>query len=175
MRERWGKEVNLLESTDKLIFHPEWPTHKKGRAKNYGKYRKLNKKYEPAETGGAGFLDFAIGDYNEPEIGIEITLKYGWNKEEIIYDFLKLLDSANPFKVVFSINVLVRKKNPSKGKFRDNLQKKLEDAFSEAKRRLNLINSHPELREKRFIFFEVGGSVVRRWELREEKFEEIEN
>ena len=37
---------------------------------------------------GAGFIDFAIGPYAKPEIGVEVCLKYGWPDEDVVYDFL---------------------------------------------------------------------------------------
>ncbi len=72
--------------------------------------KKENKVYLPNKNGGAGFIDFAIGDYNEPGIGIGFSLKYGWSHEEIVYDFLKLLDKKNPFKVSISFNIIFREK-----------------------------------------------------------------
>jgi hypothetical protein len=44
------------------------------------------------EGGNAGFIDFAIGDYSRPSIGVEFCLKTSWNLEEVVYDFLKLID-----------------------------------------------------------------------------------
>ena len=91
-------------------MHPEWPTFKKGTGLKYSKYKKINGKYQPYEEGSAGFIDFAIGDYNEPEIGIEFSLKYGWSNEAIVYDFLKLLDKNNPFKLLFLTILYIGKK-----------------------------------------------------------------
>ncbi|MCD6506565.1 hypothetical protein J7M22_08050, partial [Candidatus Poribacteria bacterium] len=85
--------LNLSGDNGNITLHPEWPTYKEQTKLDYGRYKKVNGKYYPDKNGTAGFIDFAIGDYNKPDIGIEFSLKYGWSHEEIVYDFLKLLDS----------------------------------------------------------------------------------
>jgi hypothetical protein len=130
--------LNLTSLTlEDTILHPEWPTNKKQSEINFGKYKKEYKKYIPHESGTAGFIDFALGNYNKPEIGIEFTLKYGWSKEEITYDFVKLLDKKNPFHTSISYNLIIRKKQLVKNKRLLNLEKAMNDAYLEAKKRLD--------------------------------------
>lgn len=131
--------LNLFEGQDDILLHPEWPTYKKQtNLENYGRYKK-NKdtnKYEIHPEGTAGFVDFAIGKYKKPDIGIEFSLKYGWSHEEVIYDFVKLLDTKNPFKSVISFNVIFRNKSLVKGKNELNLTEHINRSFFEAKKRL---------------------------------------
>lgn len=124
---------------ENILLHPEWPTYKKQTEIFCGKYRKnkSTKKYEINPKGTAGFIDFAIGVYNEPEIGIEFSLKYGWSHEEIVYDFIKLLDRKNPFKASISFNAIFRKNHLVKGKNKVNLQNRINEAFKEATKRLS--------------------------------------
>ena len=119
------------------ILHPEWPTYKKQTGLVYGRYRRENGKYQPNANGTAGFIDFAIGDYNKPDIGIEFSLKYGWSNEEIIYDFLKLLDKKNPFNASISFNIILRQRRLVKGGYLRHLKKHMNDAYREAVNRLN--------------------------------------
>jgi hypothetical protein len=74
--------------TSKL--HPEWP------------------------TSSAGFIDFAIGNYLHPEIAIEFKAGFGWETEGIVFDFMKLMDTANPFKECISFNIIYRDKGLSR-------------------------------------------------------------
>lgn len=134
------KKYNLLNLTGdnrEITLHPEWPTYKKQTSINFGRYRKEKGIYKPDANGTAGFIDFAIGDYNKPDIGIEFSLKYGWSNEEIIFDFLKLLDKKNPFKLSISFNIIFRKRELVKGSYLRNLEKHMNDAYREAVIRLN--------------------------------------
>lgn len=129
--------LNLTRDNAAIILHPEWPTYKKQTGLAYGRYRKENGKYKPDADGTAGFIDFAIGDYNKPDIAIEFSLKYGWSNEEIVYDFLKLLDKKNPFNASISFNIIVRQRRLVKeGRLRD-LEKHMNNAYVEAVKRLN--------------------------------------
>lgn len=100
--------LNLRGDKRAIVLHPEWPTYKKQTGLCYGRNRRENGKYRPNTEGTAGFIDFAVGSYYEPHIGIEFSLKYGWSNEDIIYDFLKLLDRQNPFKTSVSLNLIFR-------------------------------------------------------------------
>jgi len=105
--------LNLTGAIQPVQLHPEWPTYKEQTHLDYGRYGQLTNgegetEYWPKEHGSAGFIDFTIGDYVSPEIGIELTMEYGWTHEEIVYDFIKLMDARNPFKVAISYNVLLR-------------------------------------------------------------------
>jgi hypothetical protein len=92
LQEKWNL-MNLTDTKEEIELHPEWPTYKKQTNLCYGQYVKEGGKYLPSKNGTAGFIDFAVGNYKKPYIGIEFSLKYGWSNEEIVYDFLKLLDT----------------------------------------------------------------------------------
>jgi len=131
------RSLDLIGNRKKILLHPEWPTYKKQTKVLFGKYKMDNRKGLPNKNGTAGFIDFAIGNYYHPEIGIEFTLKFGWSNEEIIYDFLKLLDSRNPFRTSISLNFILRHSKLVKGKSLENLENHMNDAYKEAVRRLN--------------------------------------
>jgi len=129
--------LNLTGDNAPIMLHPEWPTYKKQTRLAYGQYRREDKKYQPNPNGTAGFIDFAIGDYRRPDIGIEFSLKYGWSNEEILYDFLKLLDKKNPFKTSISFNIILRQRRLVKGAYLRNLEEHMNNAYREAVTRLN--------------------------------------
>lgn len=60
-----------------LRLHPEWPTFKKKTGVPFAKYRKVAGKYMPLPSGGPGFVDFGVGAYSRPLIGVEFTLRLG--------------------------------------------------------------------------------------------------
>ena len=93
-----------------IRLHPEWPTYKESTGLFFGRYRRINRHYYPVDDGRkGGFLDFAVGEYRQPHIGIEFTLKPSWNNEETVYDFVKLLDGRNSsLKAVVSFDVILR-------------------------------------------------------------------
>jgi len=170
------QEISLIKENENLIFHPEWPTYKKATGIDYGKYRKENKpgdsepgKYMPCAEGTAGFIDFAIGEYEAPKIGIEMTLKYGWSNEEVIYDFVKLLDKSNPFEVVYSLNVILRDKRMPEGGMMKDLESHIHSAYQEAIRRLG--EQYAVERERHLIILEITTEGRRKWVLSGEKFE----
>jgi len=110
---RIQEEVPITFSKLDEGLHPEWPTFKKSIPIDYGKYRfnKNTKKYETNTNGTAGFIDFCIGKYNKPQIAIEFLHKFGWTSEDVIFDFMKLLDKVNPFEISFSFILISREKN----------------------------------------------------------------
>lgn len=128
--------LDLTQASEKLVIHPEWPTLKASTDIAYGRYRASDDKYEPVDDGTAGFIDFALGDYNSPAIGLEITLKSGWTHEEIVYDFVKLLDGRNPFRSVVSLNVLLRPNGVAVAGKQDRLRHRMLEAYEEALTRL---------------------------------------
>ncbi len=134
------KKQNLLNLTsltsEDTILHPEWPTYKKQSKIRCGRYKKENNKYILHESGTAGFVDFALGNYNEPEIGIEFTFKSSWSKEEITYDFVKLLDKNNPFRISISFNIIFRKNQLVNNNWLLNLKKAMNNSYLEAMNRL---------------------------------------
>lgn len=100
----------FLKNQESIFLHPEWPTYKKSTGLSFSKYQKIDKKYYlKSDNGSSGFIDFCIGNYNNPFIGIEFFSKFGMDKEEIAFDFLKLLDQDNPFKYIYSLSFIFRK------------------------------------------------------------------
>ncbi len=153
--------LDLTGNRTEIIVHPEWPTYKKQTGLLFGRYKIKNRKYLPDISGTAGFLDFAIGDYYRPDIGIEFTLKFGWSHEEIIYDFLKLLDNRNPFKTSISLNIILRHLGLVSGKSLKNLEDHMNDAFKEATERLE--TEITGSRELYFILVELDKDSNRRF------------
>ena len=133
--------LNLTGDNRAITLHPEWPTYKKQTGLAFGRYRReenINKQkvYKPNANGTAGFIDFAIGDYNKPDIGIEFSFKYSWSNEKCVFDFLKLLDKKNPFNVSISLSVIFRTGQLVKGGYLKRLEGNMNDAFREAVNRL---------------------------------------
>jgi hypothetical protein len=153
--------LNLTEDYQKIELHPEWPTYKKQTGLIFGKYSKENGKYQPDSKGKAGFIDFAIGDYEKPEIGIEFSLKYGWSNEEMVYDFLKLLDGKNPFKAAISLNIILRKDHLARGARLTDLESHMNSALHEAMYRLKK-GVCTEKRKLQFIITEIAKHNTRR-------------
>lgn len=154
--------LNLTGENKAITLHPEWPTYKKQTGLIFGRYRRENGIYKPNANGTAGFIDFAIGDYNKPDIGIEFSLKYGWSNEEIVYDLLKLLDKTNPFNVSISFNIIFRESSLVRGGHLRNLEERMNGAFREAASRLKdevCDNS----REIYFIISEIDKNNNRRY------------
>jgi hypothetical protein len=124
----------------KMYLHPEWPTFKKSTGIARGKYRNVNGRYQVVDRksgkGSSAWIDFAVGDYANPEIGIEFSAKEGWSHEEVVFDFLKLLDPRNGFDSVFSINIILRKGGRVQGGYLRRLEQRMDDALSEAFHRL---------------------------------------
>ena len=162
--------LDLTRDNKEITLHPEWPTYKKQTKLDFGRYRNEEGIYKPNINGTAGFIDFAIGDYNKPLIGIELTLKYGWSDEEVIYDFMKLLDKKNPFSTAISLNVIFRERKLVKGGYLKDLEKHINNAYGEAVNRLNKAVCDNS-RELYFIITEIDKDNNRRhWHfVREEK------
>lgn len=169
------KSFVLIHEGDDLILHPEWPTFKKSTDNLFGRYKKkkdendgLLKYYPSEDDGNSGFVDFAIGNYKSPCIGIEITLKYGWSEEEFIYDLIKLLDKRNPFKLVYSINIILRAKGIPKGRRSDEIKKHINMSYEEAIRRLG--TNYDSSKEQNFLVIEVSKDQRKKWVLNNNKF-----
>ena len=153
--------LDLTKDRTEIVLHPEWPTYKKQTGLLFGRYKRKNRKYLPDVNGAAGFVDFAIGNYYRPDIGIEFTLKFGWSHEEIIYDFLKLLDNRNPFKTSISLNFILRHLGLVSGKSLKNLEDHMNKAFKEATERLE--KEITSSRELYFIVVELDKDNNRRF------------
>lgn len=161
--------LNLHGATSELTLHPEWPTWKKGTGIRCGQYRgtKKNggKRYYPVTLpkSGAGFIDFAMGCYDQPFVGIELTLKESWGHEEIVYDLVKLLDERNRcFKAVISCNILLRHKGLSEGSNKQRLQSRMCEAYDEAIARLGDLACTGD-RRRIFLVTEVAENGRRHW------------
>ena len=96
-------EIDLAENTATNL-HPEWSTrghYKEGKPKDY----------QPVgpEDGSPGRVDFAVGRYEKPDIGVEFAfMPKGWDGEKVIPDFIKLLDDKNPFNTSISFTLVFR-------------------------------------------------------------------
>ena len=148
-----------------LLLHPEWPTFKKATKLAFAKYRKTVGGYMPVDLegdGSAGFIDFAIGFYPAPEIGVEFSLKKGWGHEEVVYDFLKLIDRRNPIKVVFSHNIIIRENNLTMFARRQDLEDHINRALAEAIHRLDSIG-YAVTRDVRLTVSEIATHERRHW------------
>ncbi|MGA2853974.1 MAG: hypothetical protein ABSE90_07585, partial [Verrucomicrobiota bacterium] len=151
-------------------LHPEWPTWKNGIGLLYRKYKKVGKKYRPVprdSPGRAGFIDFAIGEYEKPVIGIEFSLKYGWSDEEIVFDLVKLLDCQLPFKTSISLNFVLREKGCARGGRLAKLAERMQKSVEEAKERLK--DDFDWKRPTWFYVVEVSVTERNIWRLDEQK------
>ncbi|ULQ60796.1 hypothetical protein K7I13_05890 [Brucepastera parasyntrophica] len=138
--------ANLIESK----LHSEWPTYKKETDILFAKYRynKETKVYEiidPTEKiGRGGFIDFAIDEYKNPRFAIDFTAKYSWDSEDIIFDFMKLLDSRNQFTECISFNLLFDEKDLRKKGSLTRLENKMNAAKKTRKKDLESILTETE-------------------------------
>jgi len=164
-------EIDLTKKRENFVVHPEWPTYR-----NEDKKCDINIPYRryyhneisnsnKSENAKGGHFDFAIGEYNKPEIGIEFIWEYGWNKEEFIFDFLKCMDGALPFTTAISYSVIVREKEISIKGRKTRFEKSLNGAYEEAKDRLDVHNSLYDVskRDVYLIVTEIGQNDKRHW------------
>lgn len=160
----------LLTTDSRPLLHPEWPTWKKStdiRCAQYAGVRneKNKKQYLPVTLpkGGAGFIDFALGDYQSPSVAIEITLKNSWSHEEIVYDLVKLLDGRNnSFGTVISCNIIRRDKGLSEKGNKKKLHRRMNEAYTDAKKRLGVMFCD-DGRLQFFVVTEITGDERRHW------------
>lgn len=93
---------NRCQST----FHPEWTTQ--------GLYQAENGVYQLAQDKGTpGNIDFVLGNYCHPEYAIEFKHSLGWIHNPLVFDYMKLLDSANQIQKAISVAVIFRKNDLS--------------------------------------------------------------
>jgi hypothetical protein len=155
--------LDVHGETASLVLHPEWPTSKRSTGLSFGTYRMRNGRYMPTDEGSSGFVDFALGAYARPEVGIELTLKSnGWSHEEVVYDLVKLLDERNPFEGVISFNVVLRPNGVSKGQRKQALQRRMREAYKDAQSRLSECVQARE-RKSLIIVSEIAQSARRHW------------
>ena len=189
MSHRFQEQFALLDlhtSEFRQQLHPEWPTWKKSTGIRFGQYKSENveginkkktRKYFPVTKtkGGAGFLDFTLGDYACPTVAIELTTKFGWAHEEVVYDLMKLIDGRNrSFKAVVSCNLILREKGLAEAGKKTRLKRNMETALKEAKERLD-IHLCDDDRELFFVASEISPSSRRHWFYRCENDEFIES
>ena len=161
-----GISSDITNLNSLLQLHPEWPTCKKKTGLCYAWYRYNDGKYfckRDGSDGSAGFVDFAIGDYQKPEIGIEFCIKHSWHNEEVIYDFLKLMDARNPFSVGLSYTAIIREKNVSRGKDLSRLVVSMNKALTVARARLEERDYQISGRQLLFVISELGLDTIRYW------------
>jgi hypothetical protein len=160
-----GNALDLSSGPGGFSLHPEWPTCKKSTGLACGRYKFVEGRYMPDPAGGAGFIDFALGRYERPDIGVEFSLKHGWSQEEVVFDFLKVMDGKNPFKVGVSGNVILRKGGLSSGKWLERLEERVVGAYEEAVHRLGA-DVCAGSRELYLLVSEIGRDSERRhWHL----------
>lgn len=133
-----GTDYKINLSNEESTFHPEWATTIKKRddEPDGGVYRDggiyalgSNGYYEPREKlkepkkndlrdnqketdyGSSGFIDFTIGNYNEPLYAIEFKMAKSMDAKGFVFDYMKLLDSRNKIKEgVISLSVVLGRK-----------------------------------------------------------------
>ncbi|RZV38331.1 MAG: hypothetical protein EVJ48_07205 [Candidatus Acidulodesulfobacterium acidiphilum] len=167
--------INLYGNISETILHPEWPTYKETSGITCSKYKNSN----VGKNGMGGHIDFAIGEYKKPHIGIEFKLSNNWNNDGMVFDFLKLMDKKNPFKTSLSLAIILREKKLSKNGYLHDLVNHYNSSISEAKKRLgtNLCGAERKLY---FIITEVETNNNKRYGRRhfiyiKDKFEKIED
>lgn len=157
--------LDLAGPTGDIKLHPEWPTFKKATGIDGGRYKGIKKRYQPDDvTGTEGAIDFALGDYDRPEIGIELLLKESWNGNEVAFDFLKLLDGRNKsFKSVIGWSVLLRDgEKLSQAGRKQNIYDGMKEALAAAK---NMLADYPCPLDRRCVFIvsEIAKQDRRHW------------
>lgn len=145
------KKIPIHFSEDNY-FHPEWSTTKNN-PDNPAKYKRdgVTWDYHIDENGSSGFIDFAIGPLSNPTIAIEFKMSNSFDTKGVAYDYLKLLDSRNPFEIAVSL-VIVYGLSP---KSTITPEKKLDKAYEKAKTELS---KHPNrfASDRRFHFIVVA-------------------
>lgn len=126
-----------FEDISQSRLHPEWATANQYRVQK-GKYKKNEKKYEISDDGTSGFIDFALGDYNYPEVGIEFKSNSSWQFEPIVFDFMKLLDINNNLQTAISFSIIYRKNELSSKLTFDKINNTITEVKNRLKGRLNI-------------------------------------
>lgn len=144
----------------KTLLHPEWATSIKKFRDDGGKYKKVNKEYKALTSKGyPGFIDFAIGEYEEPDYAIEFKYCKNVKDEALIFDYMKLLDYRNKQKQSISIAIQFNGSN-------DDILTILNDSLKKAKDRLDESNMNYSDTSKlyKFIYVCVGGGKKKFYE-----------
>ena len=122
----------IFDDLHKSKLHPEWATSNQYRLKG-GKYKENDNKYEINDNGTSGFIDFALGDYYNPQIGIEFKCNKSWNFQSIVFDYMKLMDKNNLLQQAISFSIIYRDKRLSNELKLNNIN----ETIIELKKRLN--------------------------------------
>ena len=134
------QEREKMSLTKGNRLHPEWATYITGiESRHHGRYHEGTDGFQQCDSNGApGFIDFAYGDPDSPEVGIEFKMSNGLIDEKALaFDYLKLLDSNNPFKLVYHIAVYFGnnlKEEKIKERHKDALEKLTADIDKTRKR-----------------------------------------
>lgn len=158
--------LNLSKENTDIILHPEWPTYRKVAGIDWARYSQNEERYLiPKDNGEPAHIDFAIGDYKKPYIGIEFKWIYGWDKVSLASDFLKCMDQRSHFEYTISYSVVFREKNLSKKVIGTSFYKKMNETYDKA---VELLKRHI-CNKKRYVYLivtEIGGNNERRhWHL----------
>lgn len=111
-------EINVTDANN--LFHPEWATSIKG-TRDGGFYIKVTDGYvtrpsrketkDDSEGGSPGFIDFAIGDFGNPDYAVEFKMAKSMDAKGFVFDYMKLLDSRNRIKEgAISLSVVLGRK-----------------------------------------------------------------
>lgn len=131
--EKIQKEYPIVfNDLNKSKLHPEWATANQSRL-NGGKYKKNGKMYEIDDNGTSGFIDFALGDYDNPQMGIEFKCNKSWHFQSIVFDYMKLMDNNNSLQKIISFSIIYRENKLSN---RLTLNK-INETITELRNRLN--------------------------------------
>jgi hypothetical protein len=155
--------------TSAVPLHPEWPTWKK----DVISYRKYRKGF-PCDGGTEGLVDFAVGDYQAPDLGVEFCLKPAWNPKEVIFDFVKMLDAKLPFDAVVCWVVVLRHNQLARGGRLCRLQEKMAAALKEAEDRLRG-DVCGKSRTLWFVVSEISATHQRHWHLDRTQWRFLDN
>lgn len=111
-------EINVTDANN--LFHPEWATSIKGIRDEGGFYTRSGNGYEPrpsrkaskkdSKGGSPGFIDFAIGDFNNPDYAVEFKMAKNMDAKGFVFDYMKLLDSRNRIEGAISLSVVFGRK-----------------------------------------------------------------
>lgn len=136
-------EINVTDA--KNLLHPEWATSIKD-VREGGFYAKVKvddkEEYEPRlsrkntksdlEGGSPGFIDFAIGDFNNPDYAVEFKMAKNMDAKGFVFDYMKLLDNRNKFeKEVISLSVVLGRKTKLEVEDLNGYLKKAKDKLGE--------------------------------------------
>lgn len=151
-------EINVTDA--KSLFHPEWATSIKGIRDGGGFYAKGENGYElrssrkrrkdDFEGGSPGFIDFAIGDFDNPDYAIEFKMAKNMDAKGFAFDYMKLLDNRNNIKEeVLSLSVVLGRKTKLE-------TKELNDNLKDAKEKLGKYLSKPQDRKVLFYVIQIN-------------------